>query len=200
MFKCLLFQSIENTAYVFSGTHPRVKNPPLKQCQKAIEVYNTRVQRVHRKEKEDSARRKQRCSAIYTEQFQDLRHPVEVRNLLPVPNEAVTEMDDVFEAHYRSLGECLLFGRMDEMSQLVNTAYAKQVAKALGKIDLRYQTRAILCLHPLYGKGAALPLMTHTSVEAMWNVCESYYYTVQLKTVSPTPAMAERTLRSSSVL
>ena len=172
----------------------------MKRYQKAIEVYNTKAKRVHRKEKEDFMRRKRECSAVYEQELEHLRDPVEVRDFLPVPEEAATEMDNVFKALYRSPGERLLIGRMDEMSQLVNTAYATQVAAALAKIDARYHSRAILCLHPLYGRGAALPLMTEASVEAMWEVCESYYYTVQLGAVSLTPAVAEQTLRCSSVL
>ena len=172
----------------------------MKQCKKAIEAYNTRAKQVCRREKENFMRRKQECSTIYEEELERLCRTTEVKDIEPVPKEAATKMDTIFKMHYRNLPDRLLLGRLDEISQLVNTAYAKHVAEALGKIDPRYEARAILCLHPLYGRGAALPLMTETSVEAMWEVCESYYYTVQLDTVSSTPAVVKQTLRCLSAL
>ena len=172
----------------------------MKQCKKAIEAYNMRAKQVCRREKENFMRRKQECSTIYEEELERLCRTTEVKDIEPVPKEAATKMDTIFKMHYRNLPDRLLLGRLDEISQLVNTAYAKHVAEALGKIDPRYEARAILCLHPLYGRGAALPLMTETSVEAMWEVCESYYYTVQLDTVSSTPAVVKQTLRCLSAL
>jgi hypothetical protein len=200
MFKYLLLQSIEATAYVFSAFDSGTKEPTAERCKLAIKSYNKQASQVWSREKENTVPRRHLCSAIYEQELLGLRRSVEVRDLRPVPKEAVKAMDGVFKAHYRSLAEYLVFGRLDDVSQLVNRSYAEHLASTLGAIDSRYEARAILCLHPLDGRGCALPLMTEASVEAMWEVCESYFYTVQLKAVSSKLAAVKRTLRSLSAL
>lgn len=187
MFKYLLLRSLENTEYVFSTFKPTTEEPTVEECEKAIKAYNARAKRVWSQEA-DFMRRRHRCSAIYEQQVLALR-PTQDRYSTSIPKHAVQEMDAVFKANYKTLAERLLLGRLDEIPQVINAVYAKQVASALGQIDKRYEARAILSLHPLYGRGTPLPLMTEESVEAMWQVCQSYYYTVQLNAVSCMPAL-----------
>ena len=197
MFKYLLLESVENTACVFSALDSTTKEPTVGECEKAIKTYDAQARRVRLREETDFMRRRRRCSAIYKQELLPLRRAPSFYSTA-IPKQAVQEMDAIFERHYKSLTERLLLGRLDDIAREVNTAYAVEVAEALGKIDIRYKARAILTLRPLYGRGAPLPLMTKASVEAMWEVCLSNYYTVQLKAVSPASAVVERTLRPFS--
>ena len=192
MFKYLLLQSVETTAYVFSKFDSETKGPDVQRCKMAIRTYNTEAKQVWLQKDLNFTRRRHQCSAIYDQMFLGLRRSIEVGDFQPVPKEAPERLDAIFKAHYRSLSDYTLFGRLDEETQLVNRAYALQVTNALREIDRRYGARAILCLSPLYGRGAALPLMTEASVDAMWEVCQSYYYNAQLNAVSSTPVVLKQ--------
>jgi hypothetical protein len=200
MFKYLLLQSIETTAYVFSTFDSRTKEPTTEECKLAIKTYNKQARQVWSQEKESIVRRRHQCSAIYEQEILSLRRSVEVGDFRPMPEKVAEKMDDIFKATYHSPAEYLAFGRFDDISYLANGSYARHASSALGAIDSRYEARAVLCLSPLEGRGGSLPLMTKASVDAMWEVCESYFYAVQLKVVSTKPAVAKRTLRSLSAL
>jgi hypothetical protein len=192
MFQYLLLQSVQNTASVFAEFKSPTEEPAVADCKEAIEAYNAQAKQVWSEEGRNFMRRRARCSAIYEERLLALR-PAQV-GFPPgsIPKEVLQELDRIFKAHYKTLTERLLLGRLDDIPRVVNTAYVEQVARALGHIDSRYESRVLLSLYPLYGRGAPLPVMTEASVEAMWEVCESHYYTVQLNAVSSTHAVVER--------
>ena len=80
--------------------------------------------------------------------------------------------------------KCLLFGCTDEKALEVQDGYGVAVAKALGKIDQRYEARAVVHLQKRYGRGAPLLLLSMALAEAMWEVCSSGFYHLQIRMVS----------------
>jgi len=62
--------------------------------------------------------------------------------------------------------------------------YGVAVAKALGKIDQQYEARAVVHLWKRYGRGALLPLVSMALAKAMWEVCSSGFYHLQIRMVS----------------
>jgi hypothetical protein len=181
MFKFILLRAVQITAQVFSDADVL----DAKRCQKILKEYNVRAKRVWGREGVSFFIRRRECKAINMELLGELDKFPKASEFKQVPADAAEVLDSIFKKHYSSGNLCLLFGSTDDRALDLQDAYGLSIAKALKKLDERYEARAHLHLRKRYGRGAPLPLLSKASVEAMWDVCSSYFYYIQIKTVSP---------------
>ena len=186
MFKFLLFQSVETTAFIFSKYDGKYRRAITEECKNSVASYNKQAEQIWNNKALSFTARRRKCSVIYDHTVLIHRYSINPQNFLPVPKTVAQTLDGIFKAVYSSADKYILLGRLDEMARLVNGEYAKEVITALAKVDPKYEAHIHLCLGPSYGRGGALPLMTESFVEAMWEVCESHFYGVQLGAVSLT--------------
>jgi len=179
MFKFVLLRAVQITAQVFSDAEV----PTVRECRRILEKYNREAKLVWEKEGVDFLDRRRECKAINAKFFRELDRFPRPSEIKPVPPKAAAVLDSVFKMNYTSDDLFLLFGRTDDKALEVQDAYGLSVASALRKLDERYEARANLYLRRRYGRGAPLPLLSMSSAEAMWEVCNSYYYVTQINTV-----------------
>jgi len=180
MFKFVLLQAVQTTVQVFCDADIL----GARQCNRLLEDYNVEAKAVWEREEDDLLARRRECKAISKKVFGEVDGFPAGSEIRPVPRNAAAVLDSIFKAHYNSEKKRLLFGRADEKALEVQDRYGVAVAKALGKIDQRYGARATLHLRKRYGRGAPLPLLSMASAEAMWEVCSSGFYRLQIRTVS----------------
>ena len=180
MFKFVLLRAIQTTVRVFSDA----KVPGVRHCKQLVKDCNLEAEVLWKREGADFLARRAQCKAIHGRYFRELDQFPTSKEMQPVPPEAAAVLDSIFKKHYKTTELCLLFGRTEDKALDVQDAYGLSIAAAMRKIDSRYESRANLHLRKRYGRGAAMPLLSMASVEAMWEVCSSYFYRVQIRTVS----------------
>ena len=118
--------------------------------------------------------------------------PVIGRNLtakrmgfVPIPLAASRGLDEVFLKHYGTPDGHMLIGKAQEASYDVQDLYALEVGKLLGSFQQKYRSRAITQLGKAYGR-SSMPLLSISSVAALWKMCKSKYYRDQLSLVGLT--------------
>lgn len=180
MFKFVLLRAVQTTAQVFSTGD--VPNPEC--CRDMIKDYRKEAERVWWQKGVDYSVKRRECSRIGKSYFSELdEFPLE-EELRPVPAEVAATLDTLFNAHYDREELHMLFGRGDYEALIMQEKYACGIATALGELDPQYEAKANIHLRPRLGKGAPLPLLSKASMDAMWKVCCSDYYIIQIKTVS----------------
>jgi len=182
MFKYMLYRAIRTGITVFKdGEAPR-----LEQCKREIAGYNGKASLLWKSSRSFSDRRRT-CEYLLGMVVPSMRH-VEVRvdnsDLQRFPAALEKELNSIFHRHYSTREKYLLFGRADDEAYKVQDGYAVSVAELLQNVDVRYASRAHLCLRKIYGRGAPLPLLCSSSIEAMWEVCKDQYYKTQISLVS----------------
>jgi hypothetical protein len=180
MFKFVLLRAVQTTAQVFCDVDVR----SARRCREVVEEYNRQAEPVWKKEGADFLLRRRECKVLHSKLLGEVDRFPGTSEFRPIPQKAAAVLDSIFKAHYKSEEQFLLFGRTDDRSLEVQDSYGLAVAKALGKLDKRYEARAHLHLRKKYGRGAPLPLLSMASVEAMWETCTSYFYHIQISTVS----------------
>ena len=179
MFKFVLLRAVQTTAQVFCDVDVR----SARRCREVVEEYNRQAEPVWKKEGADFLLRRRECKVLHSKLLGEVDRFPGTSEFRPIPQKAAAVLDSIFKAHYKSEEQFLLFGRTDDRSLEVQDSYGLAVAKALGKLDKRYEARAHLHLRKKYGRGAPLPLLSMASVEAMWETCTSYFYRIQIRTV-----------------
>ena len=180
MFKFVLLRAVQTTVQVFSSADV----PNAKCCKEILEDYNRQAKRVWDQKGVDFSVRRRECNAIQAKLLGELDKFPDLPEVEPVPPKAAAVLDLIFKKHYNSEELCLLFGRTDDKALEVQDGYAVSIAGALRRVDRRYEARANLHLRKRYGRGAPLPLLSMDSVEAMFEVCTSWFYHSQINTVS----------------
>ena len=184
MFKYMLYRTIRTGIIVFKdGEAPR-----LEQCKREVEGYNGKANLLWKSSRSFSDRRRT-CEHLLGMVAPSMRHvevPVDNSDLQRFPAALEKELNSIFHRHYNTREKYLLFGRTDDEAYKVQDRYALSVAEVLQKVDVRYASRAHLCLRKMYGRGAPLPLLCSSSIEAMWEVCRDQYYKTKISLVSKT--------------
>lgn len=98
------------------------------------------------------------------------------------PSEIMQKLDEIFQNHYHP-GNYHLIGRADEESYDVQERYANEVSELMASIRNEYGARALARLGKAYGC-SSIPLLSKSSVKALWELCNSSYYKQQLSMVS----------------
>jgi hypothetical protein len=99
-----------------------------------------------------------------------------------MPSKIVWYIDEIFNKYYHSENYHLI-GRADEESYGVQEQYANEVSARLASIKNEYGARALVCLGKAYGR-SSIPLLSESSVGALWDLCCTSYYQKQLSVVS----------------
>lgn len=180
MFKYVVYRSLLTTVRVFC----KVDAATVRRCKEAAEKYNQKAKPVWERKDKELLNRREECNTMERSFFCGLDKAPKILELEAVPEVAARMLDGLFLKHYKSEELCLLFGCMEDAALEVQDGYALSVANALGDINWRYEARTHLYLRKRYGRGAPLPLLSMASADAMWEVCMSYFYRVQISTVS----------------
>lgn len=181
MFKYLLIRSFRTGIFIFSDEGA----PPVDHCKRKVEEYNSAAELLWRSPAK-LFNRQQACEGLLSIAAPELKladtlPPKENHKCFPASIEE--ELDKIFHQHYDTVDKYFLFGRADDEAYKVQDAYALAVASLLGCLDDRYEARVHLCLRATYGHGAPLPLLSGSSITAMWEVCREQYYQSQISLV-----------------
>jgi hypothetical protein len=182
MFKYMLYRTIRTGVTVFNGG----EDPGLEECKRQIISYNGNASLLWKSSRSFSERRRtcEHLLGMTAPSLRQLDADICDDDLRRFPASIEKELNAIFERHYNTPEKRLLFGRTDDDAYKVQDGYALSVAALLEKIDARYGLRAQLCLRKIYGRGAPLPLLCKSSIEAMWDVCRDAYYGRQISLVS----------------
>ena len=99
-----------------------------------------------------------------------------------VPASVAEHLDDIFHRHYNRSNFSLI-GCADSSAYEVQEKYAREIVSQLRKIDLGCAARATVVLGKVYGS-TAIPLLSISSVSALWDLANSTFYKKQLSLVS----------------
>ena len=181
MFKFMLYRAIHAGAFIFKDGDA----PPLANSKLQVEEYNQLASQIW-KGSQNFFHRQEGCENLIlmvVPAFQQISHPVPRNELMRFPASIEKELNAVFHQYYDTPEKYLLFGSTEDEAYDVQDRYALAVVEVLGTIDVRYASRAHLCLRKMYGRGAPLPLLCRSSIDAMWEVCRSSYYRRQVSLV-----------------
>lgn len=159
--------------------------PALGTSKSQVEEYNRLASTIW-KDSECFSHRQETCENLLETVIPSLEHvnrPVSEDYLQKFPASIEKDLNTIFHKHYNTPEKHLLFGRTDDEAYDVQDGYALAVVELLGNVDVRYASKAHLCLRKLYGRGAPLPLLCESSIEAMWEVCKHSYYRRQISLV-----------------
>ena len=116
--------------------------------------------------------------------LEQVNRPTPRDDLTRFPASIEKELNAIFHQHYDAPEKYLLFGCTGDEAYDIQDKYALSMVALLRTIDVWYVSKAHLCLRKMYGRGAPLPLLCRSSIEAMWKVCKSSYYRRQISLVS----------------
>jgi hypothetical protein len=107
----------------------------------------------------------------------------EAETHVAVPASVAECLDDIFHRHYNK-GNFSLIGCADNSAYGVQENYAGEIVSQLRKISPECATRATVVLGKVYGS-TGIPLLSISSVSALWDLANSAFYKKQLSLVSP---------------
>lgn len=195
MFKHLLYRGMEDILIIFNAG-PAV---PPEEIRKDLCEANSRAEPVWNDKAKTLSARRARCKTILD--------PVVARNSLgepgefrPFPSKLAPKLDAVFSRHYKSHepDRFLLIGKTEEDAYRVQEEYVHEVGLLLGSVRQSYRSRAITQLGKVYGR-SSMPLLSISSVSALWLLCQTTYYKKQLSLVSRTHSRVDLLADSSLV-
>ena len=99
-----------------------------------------------------------------------------------VPASIGDRLDQIFHRHYNQ-DNLSLIGCADSSAYEVQDGYARDVVSLLRATNTGYAARAMVVLGKVYGS-TAIPLLSISSVSALWNLVNSAFYKKQLSLVS----------------
>jgi hypothetical protein len=184
MFKFMLYRALTTGMVIFNDGGA----PLLSSSKEQVEKYNGLASVIWRDSGTFSDRQK-RCEGLLgtvVPGLEQVNRRIHDDHLRQFPTSIEKDLNTIFHEHYDTSEKYLLFGRTDDEAYRVQDGYALAVAELLSSLDLRYGSKAHLCLRKMYGRGAPLPLLCESSVEAMWEVCKDSYYKGQISLVSST--------------
>ena len=184
MFKFMLYRAIRIGLVIFNDGEA----PALATSKQQVEEYNVLADMVW-KDSGGFSHRKESCEnllGMIVPGLEQVHRPVPDGDLRQFPASIEKDLNTIFCQHYDTPEKYLLFGRTDDEAYDVQDRYALAVVELLGNIDVRYASKAHLCLRRMCGRGAPLPLLCEFSIKAMWGVCKDSYYRRQISLASST--------------
>lgn len=178
MFKYVICRGLEDILVVFHSSDA----VPVQKIRKLVDQANRQAEPIWNDEERNFATRSAECNAIL--------RPALVQNALgdqgsfnPLPISVAATLDDIFRKHYEHGNNCLSIGRAAEDAHNHQDAYAREAGRTLGLIRSSYESRTITSIGMAYGR-TSMPFLCISSVRALWQVCQSSFYTRQLSLVS----------------
>lgn len=177
MFKYVICRGLEDILIVFNTA----KAVPVSTMRGSIDQANAHAAPIWNDEGKSFAVRSAECKAIL--------RPVLKQNKFgddgifnPFPLSAATTLDEIFRKHYQP-STYLFMGRADKDALNLQDAYAREAGRALGLLRGSYESRTITSIGMAYGR-TSIPFLCMSSVSALWETCQTLFYTRQLSLVS----------------
>lgn len=177
MFAHVIRRGLYDMAAIFSSGNP----PPGEEIRHQLDAVNVIAKKVWGDRGKSLSGRMYQCQRFLAPVIEFV-HPVRSATYDGVPMEITGELDGLFTRHYKP-EHYLLIGCADDRAYEIQDRYAQDVADLLGLMDKPYQSRGLVFLGRVYGC-TAIPLLSMSSVSAMWGVCCSSFYKRQLSLVS----------------
>lgn len=178
MFKHLIFQGLTDISQVFTdakaGGVGVVKAHLAQANEDASPVWNS--PKLHPLE------RLARCKEI-TDPVVELSGIDLKGNFLGIPTRLIGRLNKAFQRYYKG-DQSLLIGQTHEEARGVQDQYGRAVARIVGEEDARFAARAIICFRKVHGR-TSMPLLTISSVQGLWQMCQTSFYTRVISLVSP---------------
>lgn len=173
MFKHLLFKGFVDIILIFNSLDaedPSVVKEHLKQAnEEAAPIWND--------ETIPFETRVQRCRELVEPVIAMNRVAKRGGEVTGIPTEAVVMLNKIYRKYYVEPDNVLLIGRTTEEAYKVQDSYGRSVAYYLQSLEngKHLESRAITCLRKAYGRNS-VPLLTASSVQGLWEICQSPLY------------------------
>ena len=174
MFKYILLRGVDDIRFIFSTSEA----PPVADVRRQIRTANEDAEVVWQTPGRMRVDRMVECKAILSPALGAVPSSLDGAK---IPESLASRLDRIFAASYA--GGWAMIGRAEDEAYANQSRYAAEVEKVISSDRKNIKSRVIMRLGKAYGH-TAIPLLSASSVSAVWDACRSDFYRRQLALVS----------------